>query len=82
MTSFIGAAVLWWLTVGPVRGFALFLGLSTVLDVVVTWFYTRPVVIAASTACSPRCRSWASPGLSGKKTHRSAPRPRRLGSGR
>jgi preprotein translocase subunit SecD len=45
MTSFIGAAVLWWLTVGSVRGFALFLGLSIVLDVIVTWFYTRPVVI-------------------------------------
>jgi preprotein translocase subunit SecD len=45
MTSFIGAAVLWWLTVGSVRGFALFLGLSTVLGVIVTWFYTRPVVI-------------------------------------
>jgi preprotein translocase subunit SecD len=44
MTSFIGAAVLWWLTVGSVRGFALFLGLSTVLGVVVTWFYTRPMV--------------------------------------
>jgi preprotein translocase subunit SecD len=45
MTSFIGAAVLWWLTVGSVRGFALFLGLSTVLGVIVTWCYTRPVVI-------------------------------------
>ena len=45
VTSFIGAGVLWWLTVGSVRGFALFLGLSTVLGVIVTWFYTRPVVI-------------------------------------
>jgi preprotein translocase subunit SecD len=45
MSAFIGAAVLWWLTVGSVRGFALFLGLSTALGVVVTWFYTRPVVI-------------------------------------
>ena len=44
ITSFIGAGVLWWLTVGSVRGFALFLGLSTVLGLVVTWFYTRPVV--------------------------------------
>jgi preprotein translocase subunit SecD len=44
MTSFIGAGVLWWLTVGSVRGFALFLGLSTALGVVVTWFYTRPMV--------------------------------------
>src|SRR5918994_1176259 len=45
ISSFIGAAVLWWLTVGSVRGFAFFLGLSTVLDVIVAWFYTRPVVI-------------------------------------
>ena len=32
------------LTVGPVRGFAFFLGLSTILDVVVAWFFTRPMV--------------------------------------
>ena len=44
ISSFLGAAVLWWLTVGSVRGFAFFLGLSTVLDVVVAWFFTRPVV--------------------------------------
>ena len=29
VAAFIGAAVLWWLTVGSVRGFAFFLGLST-----------------------------------------------------
>jgi preprotein translocase subunit SecD len=44
VSSFLGAAVLWWLTVGSVRGFAFFLGLSTVLDVVVAWFFTRPMV--------------------------------------
>jgi preprotein translocase subunit SecD len=44
ISSFIGAALLFWLTVGPVRGFAFFLGLSTVLDVVVAWFFTRPMV--------------------------------------
>jgi preprotein translocase subunit SecD len=43
-TAFIGAAVLWWLTVGSVRGFAFFLGLSTLLDIVTAWFFTRPVV--------------------------------------
>jgi len=43
-SSFLGAAVLWWLTVGSVRGFAFFLGLSTVLDVTVAWFFTRPLV--------------------------------------
>lgn len=44
VSAFIGASVLWWLTVGSVRGFAFFLGLSTILDVVVAWFFTRPVV--------------------------------------
>lgn len=43
-SAFIGAAVLWWLTVGSVRGFAFFLGLSTILDVFVAWFFTRPAV--------------------------------------
>jgi preprotein translocase subunit SecD len=44
ISSFIGAALLFLLTVGPVRGFAFFLGLSTVLDVLVAWFFTRPMV--------------------------------------
>ena len=48
ISSFLGAAVLWWLTVGSVRGFAFFLGLSTVLDVIVAWFFTRPAVILLS----------------------------------
>lgn len=43
--TFIGAAVLYQFTVGPVRGFAFFLGLSTVLSVLVTWMFTRPAVI-------------------------------------
>jgi preprotein translocase subunit SecD len=47
-SAFIGAAVLWWLTVGSVRGFAFFLGLSTVLDVLVAWCYTRPAVTLLS----------------------------------
>jgi preprotein translocase subunit SecD len=47
-TAFLGALVLWWLTVGSVRGFAFFLGLSTVLDVVVAWAFTHPVVVLLS----------------------------------
>ena len=43
--SFLGALVLWWLTVGPVRGFAFFLGLSTLSDIVVSYFFTRPAVL-------------------------------------
>ncbi len=47
-TAFLGALVLWWLTVGSVRGFAFFLGLSTLLDVVVAWAFTHPVVVLLS----------------------------------
>lgn len=43
--SLLGALVLWWLTVGSVRGFAFFLGLSTLSDIVVSYFYTRPMVL-------------------------------------
>jgi len=45
LASLIGAVVLYWLTVGAVRGFAFFLAVSTVLDIVVAYFFTRPVVI-------------------------------------
>ncbi|MFM8825939.1 MAG: protein translocase subunit SecD [Actinomycetota bacterium] len=43
--SLLGAVVLWWLTVGSVRGFAFFLALSTISDMVVSYFFTRPTVL-------------------------------------
>ena len=43
--SFLGALVLWWLSVGAVRGFAFMLGLSTLVDVATAYFFTRPLVI-------------------------------------
>lgn len=43
--SLIGALVLWWLTVGAVRGFAFFLGLSTLIDLIVSYTFTRPLVL-------------------------------------
>lgn len=43
--SLLGAVVLWWLTVGSVRGFAFFLALSTLSDIVVSYFFTRPAVL-------------------------------------
>lgn len=45
LASLIGAAVLYWLTVGPVRGFALFLGISTLLDLVAAYFFMRPITL-------------------------------------
>jgi len=44
ISSLIGAGLLYFLTVGPVRGFAFFLGLATVLNLIVSWFFARPVV--------------------------------------
>ena len=43
--SLIGAALLYFLTVGSVRGFAFFLGLSTLLDMIIAYTFTRPMVI-------------------------------------
>lgn len=44
IASLIGASLLWWLTVGAVRGFAFFLGLSVALDMFVMWTFDRPMV--------------------------------------
>ena len=44
-SSFIAAFILYVLTVGDVRGFAFFLGLATLLNVVTTYLFTRPLVI-------------------------------------
>jgi preprotein translocase subunit SecD len=45
LVSLIGAFVLWYLTVGSVRNFAFFLGLSTLIDLIVHYFFTRPCVL-------------------------------------
>jgi preprotein translocase subunit SecD len=44
LASLIGAAVLWLLAVGSVRGFAFFLGVATILDLIVAYFFMHPVV--------------------------------------
>jgi preprotein translocase subunit SecD len=45
IVSLIGAFTLWSLTVGSVRGFAFFLGLSTLCDLIIAWFFTRPTML-------------------------------------
>jgi preprotein translocase subunit SecD len=44
LVSFIGAAVLFFVAVGSVKGFAFFLGLSTLLDLIVSYFFMHPIV--------------------------------------
>ena len=43
--SLLAAILLYLIAVGSVRGFAFFLGLSTLMDVVITWYFTRPLVM-------------------------------------
>lgn len=45
LVSLIAAVLLYFLALGAVRGFAFFLGLSTLIDIVMTWTFTRPAVM-------------------------------------
>ena len=58
--SFLAAAVLYVLAVGQVKGFAFTLGMSTVLDLVVVFLVTHPLVSMAS-----HSKFLSRPGLSG-----------------
>jgi preprotein translocase subunit SecD len=42
--NFIAAIVLYFLAVGGVRGFAFTLGLTTLIDLIVVFFFTHPVM--------------------------------------
>lgn len=43
--SLLAAVVLYFLSVGSVRGFAFVLGITTILDVVVAFWFTHPIVV-------------------------------------
>ena len=58
--SFLAAAVLYFLAVGQVKGFAFTLGLTTILDVVVVFLVTWPLVYLAS-----KSPTMAKPALNG-----------------
>lgn len=64
--SFLAAAVLFIVTVGKVQGFAFTLGLTTVLDVVVVFFFTKPLLtLLARTKFFGNGHSWS--GLDPKR---------------
>jgi preprotein translocase subunit SecD len=48
VVTILAAAVLYVVSIGSVRGFALTLGLATLLDLFVVWFYKRPAVFLLS----------------------------------
>jgi len=58
--SFLAAAILYYLAAGDVKGFAFTLGLSTVLDLVVVFLFTHPLIAVAA-----RSRAFTSPRFSG-----------------
>jgi preprotein translocase subunit SecD len=75
--SFLAAIILYFLSVGSVRGFAFTLGLSTLIDLVVVFLFTRPLV-----SWLTRFPFFTNPTLSGMAvsataTPRPAPRVRR-----
>ncbi len=71
--SFIAAAVLYFLAVGQVRGFAFTLGLTTILDVVVVFLVTAPLVHMASTS-----KFWSKPSVNGLGAIQQVARERQL----
>ena len=44
LVSLIGAGALYFLAIGSVRGFAFFLGISTILDLLISYFFMHPLV--------------------------------------
>jgi preprotein translocase subunit SecD len=58
--SFLAAAILYWLAIGDVKGFAFTLGLSTVLDLIVVFLFTHPLMAVLS-----RVKSFGSNRFSG-----------------
>jgi preprotein translocase subunit SecD len=58
--SFLAAAILYWLAAGAVKGFAFTLGLSTILDLLIVFLFTHPLVALLS-----RSSAFSSPRVSG-----------------
>ncbi|WP_307797201.1 protein translocase subunit SecD [Actinomadura barringtoniae] len=72
--TFIAALVLYFLAVGGVRGFAFAMGLTTLIDVVVVFFFTKPLVALLSrTEFFGRGHKFS--GLDRNRLRRSGPTP-------
>jgi preprotein translocase subunit SecD len=58
--SFIAALILYWFTIGGVKGFAFTLGLTTLIDIVVVFFFTKPLItMLANTKFFGRGHRWS-----------------------
>ena len=45
LIGLLSAVILFWLSVGSVKGFALYVGITTICDLLVGWFFIRPAVL-------------------------------------
>lgn len=45
LIGLMSALILFWLSVGSVKGFALYVGITTICDLLVCWFFIRPAVL-------------------------------------
>jgi preprotein translocase subunit SecD len=75
--SFLAAAILYLLAIGDVKGFAFTLGMSTVLDLVVVFLFTHPLM-----AVLARFKSFGSSRMSGLGRVEHTRRPSAAGVGR
>ncbi|MBW3556707.1 MAG: protein translocase subunit SecD [Actinobacteria bacterium] len=81
ISSLIGAGLLYALTVGSVRGFAFFLGVSALLDLFVAFFFTRPMVsILGRSRLFTEARFFGVARGLGAGDTTAVPRPMRAGS--
>ncbi|MGA4543691.1 protein translocase subunit SecD [Uniformispora flossi] len=84
--SFLAAAVLYWVSVGKVKGFAFTLGLTTLLDIVVVFLFTKPLMVILArkkffasghpwSGLDPKRLGAKTPKLAYRATRRPRPRP-------
>ncbi|MFD9889810.1 protein translocase subunit SecD [Amycolatopsis sp. NPDC059027] len=77
--SFLAAAILYIIAVGDVKGFAFTLGMSTVLDLVVVYLVTHPLVAMVSTSKSKFLSNPKHLGLGAVQQVGSQRKPARVG---
>jgi len=80
--SFLAAVVLYALAVGQVRGFAFTLGMSTVLDLIVVFLVTHPLLALASNSRLFSSPAWSGLGSVARAPERLGRTPVSSGTGR
>ncbi|MGD2052325.1 MAG: protein translocase subunit SecD [Acidimicrobiia bacterium] len=67
--TFAGSILLWLLAIGPVKGFAITLGIATLVDVLVAYFFTRPAVMLMVRSRFGEGGALSVRGAMGRETH-------------